>query len=74
MKYDEIISLGSSCCPGLSLRNLNLKKRRRFSRLRKNKNKKDSNKTTYTSVSHVYDSILPLHLRLTNLLSKYSKS
>ena len=27
MKYDETISLGSSCCPGLSLRNLNLKKR-----------------------------------------------
>jgi len=26
MKYDEIISLGSSCCPGLSLRNLKLKK------------------------------------------------
>lgn len=26
MKYDEIISLGSSCCPGLSLRKLNLKK------------------------------------------------
>ena len=26
MKYDEIVSLGSNCCPGLSLRNLNLKK------------------------------------------------
>ena len=26
MKYDEIISLGSSCCPGLSLRSLKLKK------------------------------------------------
>lgn len=26
MKYDEIVSLGSSCCPGLSLRSLNLKK------------------------------------------------
>ena len=26
MKYDEIISLGSNCCPGLSLRELNLKK------------------------------------------------
>ena len=24
--YNEIISLGSNCCPGLSLRNLNLKK------------------------------------------------
>lgn len=26
IKYDEIISLGSSCCPALSMRSLNLKK------------------------------------------------
>ena len=30
MKYDEIISWGSRCCPGLSLRNLNLKKKETY--------------------------------------------
>ena len=28
VKYDEIISLGSQCNPGLSLRKLNLKRKR----------------------------------------------